>query len=501
MMKSAIVASAGDAFRAALLAAGIAVSLPCGAQMVPPPVPVPGSPPIGHNPASDNQTISRKGKQKKDKKSKDELPTIEFEGTTLANNGKQMVVHTADGRWITMSIDTDTKFTQADAPIDVTKVLPSSTVKVQASIDGEANLIALTVDQTKAAAAPAQKPDPGESSAHATNAPGQAKPSQEDASQADDEELSESKKPLDVPDAPDRPKLTRAHSIASGIAHDGTSSDTSDSEAPNTKQTASTAKPAAKAKPAADEQEDFTIGTDTPIRAASRGGPGAEVLQRSMSWAENFNAGLPNYLCREIITRYVQETKDGDWNPQDVVTANIVMQNGREEQRDVMVGNKKVADISKTGGTWSTGEFASMLHSLFQPTRDTEFKFDRPGVIHDIPTAEFDFGVALLNSDWSIIVGGQTLRPRYTGTLWIEKNTGIVRRLEQEARNIPKDFPMDEIQAAIEYEEVSLGTQKFLLPVRAENIACQRSTTICSKNVIEFRDYHKFSGESTIEFK
>jgi hypothetical protein len=41
----------------------------------------------------------------------------------------------------------------------------------------------------------------------------------------------------------------------------------------------------------------------------------------------------------------------------------------------------------------------------------------------------------------------------------------------------------------------------FLLPVHAENLGCQRGTPICTKNTVDFRDYHKYSGESTITFK
>ena len=40
----------------------------------------------------------------------------------------------------------------------------------------------------------------------------------------------------------------------------------------------------------------------------------------------------------------------------------------------------------------------------------------------------------------------------------------------------------------------------FLVPVHAEVLSCQRGTTICTKNAIDFRDYHKYSGESNITF-
>jgi hypothetical protein len=107
----------------------------------------------------------------------------------------------------------------------------------------------------------------------------------------------------------------------------------------------------------------------------------------------------------------------------------------------------------------------------------------------------------LKNSDWTITVGGQSLRPVYSGSIWIDRATAQVRRIEMQADNIPKDFPDDAVASAVDYDEVHLGTSTFLLPVHAENLSCQRGTTICTKNTIDFRDYHKYSGESTVTFK
>jgi hypothetical protein len=153
------------------------------------------------------------------------------------------------------------------------------------------------------------------------------------------------------------------------------------------------------------------------------------------------------------------------------------------------------------GGSTSTGEFASTLRSLFVDGRAT-FKFAESTVVGDEPAAVYDFKVPLANSDWTITVGGQSLHPAYSGSIWVVKATGEVRRIEYGADKIPKDFPDDEVQTAVDYEAVSLGTPaKYLLPVRADVLACNRGTSYCTKNTIEFRNYHKYSGESTIVFK
>jgi hypothetical protein len=53
----------------------------------------------------------------------------------------------------------------------------------------------------------------------------------------------------------------------------------------------------------------------------------------------------------------------------------------------------------------------------------------------------------------------------------------------------------------VDFDYISLGTpEKFLLPVHAEVLSCARGSNECDRNVIDFRNYHKFTGESTIKF-
>jgi hypothetical protein len=153
------------------------------------------------------------------------------------------------------------------------------------------------------------------------------------------------------------------------------------------------------------------------------------------------------------------------------------------------------------GGSTSTGEFASTLRSLFSEASRAQFKLFQSTTVAGSPATIYDFKVAQPNSDWFISVGGQSLRPAYSGSVWIDKATAQVRRIEMQADNIPADFPLDSMEWAVDYDQVSLGTAKFLLPVHAENLGCQRGSSICTKNSIDFRDYHKYSGESTITFK
>ena len=60
---------------------------------------------------------------------------------------------------------------------------------------------------------------------------------------------------------------------------------------------------------------------------------------------------------------------------------------------------------------------------------------------------------------------------------------------------------LQRIETAVDFDYISLGTpEKFLLPVHAEVLSCARGSNECDRNVIDFRNYHKFTGESTIKF-
>jgi hypothetical protein len=85
--------------------------------------------------------------------------------------------------------------------------------------------------------------------------------------------------------------------------------------------------------------------------------------------------------------------------------------------------------------------------------------------------------------------------------VWIDPSTSRVLRIEEQAYGFPSDFPADHVETATDYEYVQLGdARRYLLPVHSENLMCQRGSDLCTRNTIDFRNYHKYTGESTITF-
>lgn len=447
----------------------------------------PGQYPGGGLPTGGISLPSRRGHKKSQKKGPEQQqPTIEADGVTLLNDGQKLQVGTQDGRILTMTLAPTTKWTRAGSDIAASLVIPRTTVHIAAAEDDEAFLTAVAVDLKKDA--PREEASLGPAPAGGAARPDAAAT----RAAAADEDMA---RPtiLQGPDAPGRPVLRRGKPAAG-------SSDTEEADGAPSVTKPAPKKPAAVAKAAKDGPVDFTI--DGASAAIKKTNKYDELLDRTYEWAQTFTNGLPNFLCQQSTTRYMEQSRSQGFEPVDVVTAKVLYEDGKEKYSQISVGGRRTnKSMMEIGGTTSTGEFASVLAGLFDDRARAEFKFYQSATVGKEPAAIYDFKVALAHSNWSIQVGGQLLRPAYSGSIWVDKASAQIRRIEMQANTIPKDFPDDTIASAVDYEEVPLGTTKFLLPVHAENLSCQRGSSICMKNAIDFRDYHKYSGESTIEFK
>jgi hypothetical protein len=414
--------------------------------------------------------IGHRHKSAEQKQGSNQRPSIQAEGVVRSNDGKMMVVGSSDGRTFTIGLTDKTAFVRNGKTISSQSIVAGATVQVEAKPDDEDNLTAVRVELLK---------DPGPEAAQSNTEPG-------NPDHPDIPHVTIMKSPLD---APNRPILHRGPSER----RTGPSSD-DDDRAPTSSAT----------NRAATEPDDgIIVEPDPPANAKvpAKTAP-QDLIARTREWVNSFSSSLPNYVCQQSTTRYQEESKQTGWRALDIISAQVVYEDGKESYRDITVGGKKTSkSMLELGGSTSTGEFASTLRGVFSPASRASFKLYHTTRLGQSEAAIYDFKVDLPNSDWQIRVGGQMLRPAYSGSVWIDKNTAEVRRIEMQADKIPADFPLDAVEWAVDYDKVMLGANAFFLPVHAENLGCQRGTTICMKNTVDFRNYHKFAGESTIKFE
>jgi hypothetical protein len=225
-------------------------------------------------------------------------------------------------------------------------------------------------------------------------------------------------------------------------------------------------------------------------------------IEKARNAVGSFSETLPDYLCQEQMARFQSDTPKVSWTPLDVVSMELVYENGKERYRNLQINGKaaKAQRMEDLAGSWSTGEFASVLLDLFSPATAADFHYRHTSRNGGREAYLYDFAVDHDHSHWQIHMASQSILPAYKGSIWIDKETARILRIEMQAVHLPEEFPLDQIEMATDYEFIRIAEREFLLPVHSENLMCQRGTTMCSHNVIDFRNYHKYSGEATIEF-
>jgi hypothetical protein len=266
--------------------------------------------------------------------------------------------------------------------------------------------------------------------------------------------------------------------------------------------TAATASPKATASPRATAPAPRVA--DAPAEPAPGIIPVQEdpIIVKAKEAAAVYAGSLPNFFCRQLTTRYESDRPKEGWQALDTISADLAYEDGRESYKNIKVGNKaQKGSMEDVGGSWSTGEFASLLDDLFDPGTAATFRKSGQDTIGGRSATTFKFDVARERSHWRIMMAAQLYYPAFRGTVWIDRETSRVLRLEMETRNMPLLFPLAKVEEAVDYDFVRLAaTQPFLLPTTSEVLSCQQGSSHCTRNRIEFRNYRKFGAESGITF-
>ena len=233
-------------------------------------------------------------------------------------------------------------------------------------------------------------------------------------------------------------------------------------------------------------------------------GSGDAVIDQAREAAFSFAETLPNYVVKQFTTRYETEAARGgqtSWIAIDNVTADVVSEDGKESYKNLLVNGKPPREAVEKSGSWSTGEYQSVLLDVLQPATNADFRGKRSTTIVNRAAYRYDFSVEQPNSHWHVHAGDQEYQPEYVGVIWIDKENFRVLRIELEARNMPRGFALDTVESAVDYDYVVIGGEKFLLPVHSETLSCERGTSLCDRNVIDFRNYKKFGADTSITFE
>jgi hypothetical protein len=257
--------------------------------------------------------------------------------------------------------------------------------------------------------------------------------------------------------------------------------------------------PVAEVRPSLHSDESNTIRRMPPAE------PSAEdpFIEQARDAAFAFSETLPNYIVKQYTTRYATVAARGNrtnWQALDNVTADVIQEGGVEKYKNILINGKPpVRDVEKSG-SWSRGEFSSMMQDVLSPITNADFHGRRSVTMVNRAAVRYDFSVEQPNSHWHIEVEGGAYMPGYTGTIWFDKENYRVLRIEMSAQGMPSSFALDQVEWAVDYDYVAISDGRYLLPAHSETLSCARSNNQCTRNVIEFRNYRKFTADTSITF-
>ncbi len=243
------------------------------------------------------------------------------------------------------------------------------------------------------------------------------------------------------------------------------------------------------------------------VRPDSEASPGAaeeradvplSLIDQVRLKAASYTGELPNFVCDQIIRRHNSGGARDKWKLQDTIAVEVMFVDGKEEYRNTKRNGKPVEWLAtRESGSWSEGEYGRTLAHVMSPGV-AEFTPLKKETIAGVEVEVFTYTVPKSRSGWTLEYDNQKLRPKFSGKIWIDPSEKMVRRLEMEAQEIPNTYPLDHAEMTMDFGPVKIGSNSYVLPTNSANLACVRYQKSCSKNDIEFKNYRKFSAESTI---
>ena len=219
---------------------------------------------------------------------------------------------------------------------------------------------------------------------------------------------------------------------------------------------------------------------------------------------------MPDFTVKQLVSRYHSPGGLNNWTLDDRLTVAVsYRQTGQEDYKLLAINDlpydktQRGGGYQDAGGASSTGEFVTVLASLFAEESQTVFKMSDTDLLRGRRAIVYEYEVKTENSHQTISASGltdQIITTGYRGRVWIDRETYRVLRLESIAIDIPASYPVTAASRLVDYEWVKINEREYLLPSRADvqlAVRVQREKYY-SRNAISFRGYRKFGAEVKI---
>ncbi len=219
----------------------------------------------------------------------------------------------------------------------------------------------------------------------------------------------------------------------------------------------------------------------------------ADLLDRVSKYAQAYGQEMPDFVCVRITRRSEDRSGTGKkWKLLDTIEEELTGVGGREDYRVLKIDGKTAKGAARiASGFLSSGEFGAVLAGIFAEDTRAAFQWgggDESGVLHFRVDREHS-GYRIRESGAGEIVVG------FGGLIYADRESGAVERLHVET-DPPVGLNVGNITTDVQFAPAAIGGKAYMLPKQAE--ATIRHDNTILKREMEFRDYHKYSSDSTV---
>jgi len=222
-----------------------------------------------------------------------------------------------------------------------------------------------------------------------------------------------------------------------------------------------------------------------------------EAAKNAMGYLDH----LPNFRCTQETHRFVAPLKTPDQLKEaDSFKDALVYEDGKERYQRIEINGVKPENAQVVNaGIHSRNEFGSMLRGLFDPDTAASYKWAGRAMAMGVLCQVFDIEVSRAKSNFALNYGGRRELTGYTGRVFIDEESGMVRRLTIEGTGLEKDFGLQSPALSLDYGLVKIGKDDYLLPLRSTLQLRHAKAFVRNESV--FRGYRKFEAESEIKYQ
>jgi hypothetical protein len=216
---------------------------------------------------------------------------------------------------------------------------------------------------------------------------------------------------------------------------------------------------------------------------------------------------MPDFVVKQQIQRSAAYAGTGNFRNLDKLIVAVSYRSSGEESYKVLSINGVIQNVTEgrgsyeqVGGTSSTGEFVTMLATIFKPESKTKFEAIDTDLIIGRRAVSFDFFVEKDRAKQVITAVGVSTDSTVTGMkgrVWIDRDDARVLKIESEATDIPPGFPVRTARRVIDYDWVKIEDERFLLPSVSDVrlTMSDKSKVFETRNLIRFKNYQKYGSE------